>query len=69
MPASRAARMTATPSSLLMCSNVIHEPSESTETSMPEAPRARCGSTVVMDAAAAHARPTAVRNAPTTVDR
>ena len=44
MPASRAARITATPSSREIRSNVRHDPSAMIETSMPEPPSGRWGS-------------------------
>ena len=44
MPASRAARMTATPCSRGIRSYVRHDPSDITDTSIPDEPSARTGS-------------------------
>jgi len=43
IPASRAARMTATPSERGMRSNVRHDPSATRETAIPERPSGACG--------------------------
>jgi len=44
MPNSRAATIFATPVSMGRCSNVTHDPMESTETCRPERPSGRWGS-------------------------